>query len=94
MGAVNAIVEREQQDVNVRSVTTAHLASLVVSAFGGDSKQISINDFLPFNSHSQNAKSLDDLAKEPSSETKGVIQKLIKEGRLPPKAIAMLSKNI
>lgn len=97
MSALRAISEWEKQDINMRSVSTAKLASSVVSAFSSSKNkggnEVKLEHFLPFSIESKDSEETETTTK-PTSETKRVIKKLIKNGELPPPVIAMFIKDV
>lgn len=74
--------------INLMSVTSAKLGMLAVSAWGGRDSRADLTDFLPF-----------DLDKDQGQErmdekTKAIAKRLIKTGKLPLWAAAIMADEL
>lgn len=88
MKALEWLEKYDMAKVNINSISTAKLSSVVVSALGGKKARANIDDFLPFDTRK--------IKKENgiSDESYAVLSRLMKTQRMDGRLIALLSDEL
>lgn len=85
--SASEVARHERQQANLASVTSAKLGMLAVSAWGGRDSKVQLRDFLPFELEQASQTRMD-------GRTRAIARRLIRTGRLPLWASAILAGEL